>query len=1031
MGGRKSILKFNQSFAMRLFFILPLLLFGSLLWGQNPITFPENGVYDDRDGHYAFTNATIYVTPSQKLEKATLIIKEGKIIAVGTALEIPKDAVVLDLNGKYVYPSFIDLWTNYGMPKPVRKKKESPLPQLLSSTPGAYSWNETIKPEQQGAILWNANAKEAKEWRELGFGTVLTHQWDGMARGSGALVALGEGKAHDLVFNGEASAHYSFSKGTSQQNYPSSRMGAIALLRQTYYDGQWYSAHATDQTYNISLERWNALQELPQFFEAGNRLDLLRADKIGDEFGKQYIIRGGGDEFLRLEAIKASKAAVLIPLMFPKAYDVSDPYDAEEVSLTQMKYWELAPTNPARLSKAGIPFAITASLTKDKKDFWKFARKAYQHGLSEQALLEALTTVPAKLINAETYLGTLEKGKWANFIITSDNILHEKAIIYHNWVKGKGYAIGDINTIDIRGSYQLAIGNKTYPIDVKGTATEPIMYLRNEQDTTKNTKLKHTLLNNTLTFAFTPNKDTSKKIQEIYRLSGNVSATRWSGQATDFEGNWINWTASRTGDMKDNASKLPELVKLEELGNVVYPWSSYGYTAEEQPRQTTILIKNTTVWTGEEAGNLTNTDVLIKDGKITKIGKDLKTGNATVIDGTNKHLTAGIIDEHSHICINYGVNEGTQASSAEVRIGDVINSEDVNMYRQLAGGVTGAQLLHGSANPIGGQSAVIKFRWGSLPEEIKNEKADGFIKFALGENVKQSNWGPHARIRFPQTRMGVEQVYEDYFTRAKEYGEALAAGKTVRRDLDLDAVLEILNKERFISCHSYIQSEITMLIRIAEKYDFRLNTFTHILEGYKVADKMKEHGAGASTFSDWWAYKYEVVDAIPYNANILNEMGLVVAINSDDAEMGRRLNQEAAKAVKYGGMSEIDAWNMVTHNPAKLLHLDEHQGSIEVGKDADVVLWSANPLSVYARAEKTFVDGVCLFDREEDLKKRATIQLERNRLIQKMLSAKEGGEETQPALYQKEKHYHCGDADCNNYVNYNVDVNGLESEEQK
>jgi imidazolonepropionase-like amidohydrolase len=1026
MGGIKSILKFNQSFIMRLFLLLSFLFASSLLWGQNPITFPENGVYDERDGHYAFTNATIYVTPSQKLEQATLIIKKGKVVAVGTDVAIPKDAVLMDLKGKYIYPSFIELWSSYGQTKPVRKKKESPLPQILSSKAGAYSWNEALKPEQNAMASWKADSEKAKEWRELGFGTVLTHQADGIARGSGALIALGEGKEHDLVFNGNASAHYTFYKGTSQQNYPSSRMGAIALLRQTYYDGQWYQAHATDQTYNISLERWNELQNLPQFFAVHNRLDFLRADKVGDEFGKQYIIRGGGDEFLRLDAIKASQATVLVPLAFPKPYDVTDPYDAEEVTLTQMKYWELAPSNPARLAAARIPFALTASLTKDKKDFWKFARKAYQYGLSEQALLEALTTTPARLVNAQDYLGTLEQGKWANFIITSDNILQEKTILYHNWVKGKGYAINDINTTDIRGMYNLTIGNKVYPIDVKGTATAPVLYLRNVEDTTKSTKLKHTLLNNTLTFAFTPEKDTSKKVQDIYRLSGTVTERRWSGQATDFEGNWINWTADRAGDMKDNAPKLPELVAQEELGEVLYPWSAYGYTASEKPKQGVFLIQNTTVWTGEERGNLTNTDVLIKDGKIAKIGKNLKTAQATVIDGSNQHLTAGIIDEHSHICINYGVNEGTQASSAEVRIGDVINSEDVNMYRQLAGGVTGAQLLHGSANPIGGQSAIIKFRWGSLPEAIKNERADGFIKFALGENVKQSNWGPHARIRFPQTRMGVEQVYEDYFTRAKEYGKALAEGKVVRRDLDLEAVLEILNKERFISCHSYIQSEITMLMRVAEKYGFRLNTFTHILEGYKVADKMKEHGAGASTFSDWWAYKYEVVDAIPYNANLLNEMGLVVAINSDDAEMGRRLNQEAAKAVKYGGMSELDAWNMVTHNPAKLLHLDEQLGSIKVGKDADVVLWSDNPLSIYAKAEKTFIDGVCLFDRQKDLEKRQAIKIERNRLIQKMLSVKAGGEKTQPAIYQKEKHYHCGDADCNNYINYNVDVNGLQ-----
>lgn len=990
------------------------------------ITFPRNGVYDEQEGHYAFTNATIYVTPEKKLEKATLLIKKGKIVGVGTNLTIPVDAVTIDLRGKFIYPSFIELSSNYGMPKPVGTKSKSSAPQMLSNKEGAYSWNEALKPEQDATALFSVDKKAAETLRKLGFGTVLTHQMDGMARGTSALVLLGEENEHDMILKGKASAHYSFSKGTSKQNYPSSRMGAVALLRQTYYDGKWYAERESNESYNISLEYWNKIQDVPQFFELGNRLDLLRADKLGDEFGVQYIFRGGGDEFLRLDAIKKTNGALVIPMHFPKAYDVSDPYDAEEVSLTQMKYWELAPTNPARLAAAEIPFAITSRLNKDKKDFWKQVRKAYQHGLSEKDLLKALTTTPAKLIRADQWIGTLEQGKLANFIITSDNVLNEKVVLYHNWVKGKPYIVKDLNAVDIRGKYQLSIDNKTFQLEVKGTEAAPELYWTNTKDTSKQHKIKHNLINNTISFAFVPEKDTAKKSLKIYRLSGKAELNKWAGQATKFDGTWISWTATRTGSVPSDSSKLPELVNLDELGEVLYPWSPYGYTKANLPKKETVLIKNVTVWTGEKKGNLEATDVLIEDGKIARIGKKLSITGAKVIDGTGKHLTAGIIDEHSHICISYGVNEGTQASSAEVRIGDVINSEDVNMYRQLAGGVTGAQLLHGSANPIGGQSAIIKFRWGSLPEAIKYKGADGFIKFALGENVKQSNWGPHARVRFPQTRMGVEQVYEDHFTRAAEYGAAIAAGKTVRKDLELDAILEIINSKRFISCHSYVQSEITMLMRIAEKHKFTLNTFTHILEGYKIADKMKAHGAGASTFSDWWAYKYEVIDAIPYNAKILDDMGIVVAINSDDAEMGRRLNQEAAKGVKYGGMSETAAWNMVTHNPAKLLHLDDKVGSIKVGKSADVVLWSHNPLSVYAKVEKTFVDGVCLFDKQKDEEKRLAIKLERNRLIQKMLNAKEKGVPTQPAIFIPKQHYHCGDADCNKFIDFNVDVNGTE-----
>jgi len=986
-------------------------------------TFPQNGVYDERDRHYAFTNATIYVSPTKIIENGTLIIKKGKVSAVGKDLTIPKDAVKVDLKGKYIYPSFIELSSNYGLPKPEAFPKKGKQTQRISNKPGAFSWNEALRPEIDATTLFKVDAKKAKEYRQLGFGTVLTHNRDGMARGTSTLVLLGEENEHDMIVQPQAAAHYSFSKGTSTQRYPSSRMGAIALLRQAYYNAQWYK-QTKEKEVNLSLQHWNKIQNIPQFFEVGNRLDLLRADKLGDEFGVQYIFRSGGDEYLRLEAIKKAKGALILPIAFPKAYDVSNLFDAEELSFTQMKHWELAPTNPAKVAKAGIDFALTTDRLKKKEQFLKQLRKAYQFGLSEKDLLKALTTTPAKLIKASDRVGTLEKGKLANFFIASDNILKPKTVIHHNWVKGKAYIIKDWEAVDIRGKYNLVIEGEAFNLAVKGTAQKPQLFLEKEEADTskKDKKIKFTYENQNIAFALAAKDDTSKKTKKIYRLSGTVSPKEWKGQATKPDGSWVKWSAKRTGDVKLKEQKLPKR-DSSTLGDIVYPFSAYGFLEEDQPQKEIILIKGATVWTSEEAGVLEDTDVLIEDGKIAKVGKNINNKNAKVVDGKGKHLTAGIIDEHSHICINYGVNEGTQASSAEVRIGDVINSEDVNMYRQLAGGVTAAQLLHGSANPIGGQSALIKFRWGQLPEAMKIKDADGFIKFALGENVKQSNWGSNATSRFPQTRMGVEQVYEDFFTRANEYGEALAAGEQVRKDLELEAILEIINKKRFVSCHSYVQSEITMLMRIAEKYDFTLNTFTHILEGYKIADKMKAHGAGASTFSDWWAYKYEVMDAIPYNAKILDAMGIPVAINSDDAEMGRRLNQEAAKGVKYGGMSEEAAWNMVTINPAKLLHIDNRTGSIKEGKDADVVLWSDNPLSIYAKAEKTFVDGKCLFDLDVDKNKRAAIQAERNRLIQKMINAKAKGTKTQPPMRQPKHHYHCGDINCNDFIDFNVDLN--------
>jgi imidazolonepropionase-like amidohydrolase len=312
---------------------------------------------------------------------------------------------------------------------------------------------------------------------------------------------------------------------------------------------------------------------------------------------------------------------------------------------------------------------------------------------------------------------------------------------------------------------------------------------------------------------------------------------------------------------------------------------------------------------------LQNADVLIRAGKIAAVGKNLSATGSRTIDATGKHLTAGIIDEHSHIATS-SINEGGQSVTSEVRIADNLNPDDINIYRQLSGGVTTSHILHGSANTIGGQTQLIKLRWGANDDELKFKGADGFIKFALGENVKRSVsavGNSSNNIRFPDTRMGVEQVLVDAFTRAHDYENSWKTwnknkkGAAPRRDLELDALVEILNNKRFITCHAYVQSEINSAMKVAEKMGYKYNTFTHILEGYKVADKMKAHGANASTFSDWWNYKMEVVDAIAYNASIMSRMGVNVAINSDDAEMARRLNQEAGKSVKYGGMSEEDA----------------------------------------------------------------------------------------------------------------------------
>ena len=566
------------------------------------------------------------------------------------------------------------------------------------------------------------------------------------------------------------------------------------------------------------------------------------------------------------------------------------------------------------------------------------------------------------MIEASADLGTLEKGKIANFLICSGN-LFEDGEIYSNWIQGKEYIINKKNNFDARGKYLI---NKEDTLIINGSLAKHKAKIIQDSTTIK-VKLKQEEQHFTLEY----------EIEGVYRISATYINGKLEGKLNLPNGEWTNWSASFLS--KEEITERKHENSPKEIGDLWFPNIAYGWT--EKPSQDNLLFKNATVWTNEKAGVLTATDVAISNGKILAVGQNLigseifSKETFQEVDATGKHLTSGIIDEHSHIAIDRGVNEGTQASSAEVSIANVIKSNDINIYRQLSGGVTTAQLLHGSANPIGGQSAIIKFRWGSPPEEMKFEDAAKFIKFALGENVKQSNWGDFERIRFPQTRMGVEQVFYDHFYQARAYEQswknynALSLSekrKTIapRENLEMNTLVEILNKERFITCHSYVQSEINMLMKVADSMGFVLNTFTHILEGYKVADKMKKHGAGGSTFSDWWAYKFEVNDAIPYNAALLQDMGVVTAINSDDAEMARRLNQEAAKAVKYGGATEEEAWKMITLNPAKLLHIDHRVGSIKVDKDADLVLWSNNPLSVYARVEQTYVDGELVFNRK-------------------------------------------------------------------
>jgi imidazolonepropionase-like amidohydrolase len=986
------------------------LLIGIVLHAQT--SFPVNGVADERSGYYVFTNATIVKDAATTLSSASMIIKDGKIIAVGKDIKIPQDAVTIDCKGRYIYPSFIDIYSDYGMPAPQTGTGGFNFfgpTQFNSATKGAYGWNQSIKSEVDAYRLFAKDEAKANSLRELGFGTVLTHVKDGIARGTGSLVTLADDNENFSIIKEKASANYSFNKGTSTQSYPSSMMGMIALLRQTYLDAQWYKQKPAGEGLNLSLQAWLDNQSLPQIFDAGDKWNDLRADRIGDEFGVQYIIKGGGNEYQRIKEVKSTNATYIISLNFPQAMDVEDPNDARFVSVSDMKHWELAPTNPAALEKAGIPFCLTTADLRDGKQFTANLKLAFQYGLSETAALNALTKTPATALGVYNQVGSLEAGKLANFIITSGPVFNEKTQIIQNWIRGKKYGVKDDIYDEMRGKYKLVLntanGPVNYTLDFKSPSSASLI----GKDTV------------TSKFYFDGrqvriNVAPERRQENNLRLSGMVNGTQWTGTGEDSSGNRFTWTASYSGalaEKADSARKRPS----GPLGKVTYPFMPFGWEEGQAPKQETILVKNATVWTNEKDGVLQNADVLIRNGKVAAVGKNLQANDARVIDGTGKHVTPGIIDEHSHIAAS-SINEGGQSVTSEVRIADNLNPDDINIYRQLSGGVTTSHILHGSANTIGGQTQLIKLRWGANDEDLKFKGSAPFIKFALGENVKKSPANAGQQNRFPDTRMGVEEVLTDAFTRAKDYErtwkeyEAVKNKKGIivpRKDLELDALVEILNNKRFITCHSYVQSEITSAMRVADKMGYKVNTFTHILEGYKVADKMKAHGANASTFSDWWAYKMEVQDAIPYNAAIMSRVGLNVAINSDDAEMARRLNQEAAKIVKYGGVSEEEALKMVTLNPAKMLHVEDKVGSLKIGKDGDIVVWSDNPLSIYAKPDYTIVDGTIYFDRVKDEQMQKLVDVERNRLVTKMIGEKRGGAPVQQAIPSYEIMHTCSD----------------------
>jgi imidazolonepropionase-like amidohydrolase len=601
--------------------------------------------------------------------------------------------------------------------------------------------------------------------------------------------------------------------------------------------------------------------------------------------------------------------------------------------------------------------------------------------LNKDAALAALTSTPAEMFGVADRLGSIAPGRMANLVVASGDLFAEDARVLTTWVDGRFYDTDQARERDVRGTWEVAAEGKTLPLTIEGKAEKPDAKLSGE-------KVALTVKEDAV-LLIAPAKLFDKGEGSI-RLTGQIAGETIEGTGDAPSAPHVRWSAKRTAPF--TAAKKPE-EKPSPLDQPLdfpetYPAGAFGRAAlPEQPKA--LLIQGATIWTAGPQGTLQNADLLVTGGKISAVGPGLKApSGAALIDGKGMHVTPGIIDCHSHTAISRGVNEASHAVTCEVRIGDVVDATDIGIYRELAGGVTAANLLHGSANPMGGQNQVIKFRWGALPEDLKFADAMPGVKFALGENVKQANWGDKFTTRYPQTRMGVEQIMRDRFRAALEYDAAAKKkqGLPLRRDLQLEAILEILNGKRLIHCHSYRQDEVLAFLGVAREFKIRVGTLQHILEGYKVADVMAKDGVGGSTFADWWGYKFEVYDAIPDNAAMMNGQGVLTTVNSDSGDLARRLNTEAAKSMKYGGLTPDEALKLVTINSAKQLRIDGKTGSLENGKDADFVLWTGNPLSNYSRVQQTWIDGRKYFDRAEDAEARKTFAAQREALVQKALT---------------------------------------------
>ena len=1024
----------------------------------------ENSVAADSSGFhvrsYAITNAQIVTAPDREPFVGHVVVRLGRIAAVGSQIEIPIDAERIPGDGLTVYSGFIDAGTaaflDEAKPIPLEGRKAETAKYALAGMREDH--HSGLTPEYAAAEHLKITTAELDKFRRAGFVAVHVLPSGRIASGQGAVVNLSSLPPRESLITTNSFATLELFARNGDV-YPSTKMGAHSHLRQTFLDAarhakqsQLFSegiAGIERPAADVVFDTFTAMKigRLRTLFLANSRDDLERALNFAAEHQLRIAIWGGQEADRVAERLKKTETDVILHVDFgtepklepPKVSETEYPElpELQRVREYKLSEWKQRISGLAALHKAGVRFAVSSRDGKAPDEILKAMRQAIAYGLDRKAALAALTTQPAAILGLEKDLGTITAGQPANFIVMTGPFDHEQSKVRHLIINGEHFEYhkdakpvppskpGESRPLNFAGTWNIEIQAADGIVHGTLELTQADRTLggrfqseqgdgRVSSGTATNEGLEFTVSigagDATIQLKFdsagwtsqppkgpppaSTDHPTAMEGAQPSEIRGNLkspfgTATKWSGkkvvqtqtpQTTAIQLSGIE-TSDATSPEKSEATGVsalnPANVETAAKPDAAKRDQPLEFPADRRARPLVtggnVLIQHGTILTGTGARRQ-NTSLLVRNGTIVAIGPDLAPDSGmTVIDATGRYVMPGIIDTHSHIMISSGINEYTDSIVCDVRIRDVVSTDDPSEYRALAGGVTTARLLHGSANCIGGQDAVVQLKHGTTVSEHLFPGAHSGVKFALGENVK-SRGG-----RFPNTRLGVEATLNRAFLEALDYrrvwlayeqrkqqaGGAADRLLPPRRDLRLEALADILNHQKFIHSHCYRADEILMLLRVAENHGIRVWSLQHVLEGYKVAPEIVKHGASCSTFADWWAYKMEAYDAIPQNAALLHEAGANAVIKSDDWELIRHLYLEAAKTVRYGNMPPDVALQAITLNPARELGLSDRIGSIEIGKQADLAIFSGDPLNAFSRCEQTLIAGEVYFTRDK------------------------------------------------------------------